>query len=470
MRGRRRGQGAPGLLLALLGPVTALGVPATPATTAPTSASRMPASLPATLTMGEGRTPISPTAVNGFNVGYDMSVAEAQAAVRSVAPTSLRYPPGNVGDEQDLSRAALTSFRSTLQLAAGGQAAGPGSRAPGGPPPPVPAPPIVATIETRVFATRPESRNRPEDAAQAARDAQALGLRVGYWEVGNEPDLYRINRGDSSWTPERYCQTFRAQRAAILEVDPQARFAGPAVSNVSGDSGAFLETFVRDCGDVVDLLSWHEYPSAGELSDEAALATAPRVSEHLARLRALLADPARNPRGQGRPVALGVTEYSLSYRSNRSRHLSDMVGALWAAETTLRLADGGAALAQYFALIGSGGHGLVDLAGVPRPTLSAFQQLTHYRGEARAIHSSDPALWVHAAQQGRALTLLVSNTATDPHPLAPALPGYTLTGAKTVTAQTVDDEAEPLRLQLAPRLSLPARSLTRLAYRAVSPP
>ncbi|GGJ68873.1 hypothetical protein [Deinococcus aquiradiocola] len=426
--------------LLLLGAVNA-AAPAAPPAGGPVPGAGTPAVV--TLTLGETGTSISPLAVSGFNVPYDMSVAEALPAVRSIAPTSLRYPPGNVGDEQDLTRSGLTGFRSTLQLA------GPQAR---------------ATVETRVFSTRPDARNRPEDAAQAARDARALGLNVEYWEIGNEPDLYATNRGDPSWTPERYCRTFRAQRAAILQVDPRARFAGPAVSNVTGAGGPFLEAFVKACGDVVDLLTWHEYPTDGQGSDEDALATADRVTQHLQRHRALMADPASNPLGAGRTVGYGVTEYGLSYVSNRSRHLSDMVAALWAAETTLRLADGGATLAQYFALIGSGSHGLVDLAGIPRPTLYAFRELRTYAGTALPLHSSDPAVWAHAALNGTRLTVIASNTATTPAVLRTALPGYRLLGAKGFTAQTVDDEAPPARRPLGADLTLPARSLTRLVY------
>jgi Glycosyl hydrolases family 39 len=408
-----------------------------------------PANL-ATLTVGATGTAIVPTAVNGFNVPYDMSVAEALEAVHSVAPTSLRYPPGNVGDEQDLTLAGLRSFQSTLKLA---------------------GPQAQATVETRVFATRADAGNSPEDAAQAARDARTLGLKVLYWEIGNEPDLYSRNRGDASWTPQRYCGAFRAQRAAILKVDPAARFAGPAVSNVSGDGGSFLTEFVRQCGDIVDLLSWHEYPTSGDQSDEAALATAGRVTEHLNTFKALLKDPASNPLGFARTIPVGVTEYSLSYVSNRMRHLSDMVGALWAAETTARLAEGGATLSQYFALIGSGGHGLVDLAGFPRPALYVFQQLRYFTGEAlpASIESADqtgaPPLWVHAARDQGRVQVLVSNIGTHAQALSTVLPGQVLIGAKTVTAQNANDDSGPAQLRLAATLDLPARSLTRLAYR-----
>jgi len=408
-------------------------------------------SAPATLNIGTVGKAIHPAAVNGFNVGYDMSIAEARQAVHSVAPSSLRYPPGNVGDENDLTLARLTSFRSSLQLA---------TPQTGGTKP-------LAVVETRAFATRSDARNRPEDAAQAARDAKSLGLKVAYWEIGNEPDLYSKNRGDASWTPQRYCQTFRAQREAILKVDPQAQFAGPAVSNVEGGGADFLTAFVKECGDLVDLLTWHEYPSSGGLSDEAALVSASRVTEHLERFRALLDNPESNPlgMGRGRSSELGVTEYSLSYQSNRFRHLADMVAALWAAETTLRLAEGGAALSQYFALIGSGGHGLVDLAGIPRPTLYAFEQLKFFRGEALEAHTDNPELWVHAARAGQQLTVLVSNIGTAEHALNTPVPGYSLIGAKSFDARTVDDEAPPQRLKLEDTVNLPARSFTRLVYK-----
>ncbi len=409
---------------------------------------------PAQLTIGTVGTPILPASVNGFNVSYNMSVVDAQQEVRSVAPTSLRYPPGNEGDEHDRIRAGLSGFLSTLQLSA----------------PSLKGPLPLAVVTTRVFATQPNSGNKPEDAAQAARDAQALGLKVAYWEIGNEPDLYSKNRADASWTPERYCATFRAQRAAILAVDPQAKFAGPAVSNVGGSSGTFLETFVKGCGDIVDLLSWHEYPTDGSQTDEIALSSAVRVTQHIERFRALLADPERNPLGQGRKVELGVTEYGLSYVSNRPRHLSDMVGALWTAETTLRLAEGGASLSQYFAIIGSDAHGLVDRAGVPRPTLYAFQQMRYFRGEALEARTDNSELWVHAARDGNLLTVLVSNIATTAHTLESAVPGYALVGVKSFTARTVDKEAPLERLKLEDTLTLPARSFTRMVYKRLPAP
>ncbi len=406
------------------------------------------AAAPATLTLGPvSAAPLPPTVIGGFNYGNWMPVVEAEKDLRSVAPTLLRFPGGNVGDENDLTAATLVPLKSNLQLLTTGQQ------------------PPALMIQTRVFGGKPGAKNAPEDAAQAARDVQAASLKVAYWEIGNEPDLYSINRGDATWTPERYCDTFRAQRQAILKVDPAARFAGPAVSNTGDGAVDFLSRFVKGCGDIVDLLTWHEYPTDGLKSDEEALASVSVIDRDVKRFRALIDSPEGNPKGYTRRTPLGVTEYSLSYFSNRPRHLSDQVGALWAAEATVRLAEQGASVAAYFALQATGGHGLVDLAGIPRPSLYAFQQLRSFTGSGLPIRSDDPALWTHAAQDGALLTVLVTNTATEAHPLSAALPGYQFVGGKTFTQKTVDDEDPMIRLPLAATLELPARSLTRLVYK-----
>ena len=401
---------------------------------------------PATLTLGNGAgLPIAPLSINGFNYGNWMAVVEAKDALRSVAPTSLRFPGGNVGDENDLIPEAFVPLATNLKLLS------------------VRGTPALI-VQTRVFGGKPGARNTPQDAADAAQSAKQAALGVNYWEIGNEPDLYAVTRGDASWTPGRYCQVFRAQRAAILKVDPAARFAGPAVSGGTPRRDEFLASFVKGCGDIVDLLTWHEYPTDGTATDEAALASVQLVSDDVKRFKALLRDPQANPLGYQRDIALGVTEYSLSYRSDRPRHLADQVGALWAAEATLRLAEGGAAVSDYFALQATGGHGLVDLSGFARPSLYAFEQTRAFEGNWLPLQSDDPALWTHAALKGDTLTVLVTNTAKGVHPLAPALPGYRLQGARTFTAQTAEDEADFTALPLKTVLDLPPRSLTRLTY------
>ena len=408
------------------------------------------AAAPATLTLDAAAQPqpLPPTVIGGFNLGNWMPVVEALGDLRSVAPTLLRFPGGNVGDENDLAAANFIPLKSNMQLLTTG------------------AQPPKLIVQTRVFGGKPGARNSPQDAANAVGYAAEAGLKVDYWEIGNEPDLYSKNRGDASWTPTRYCNTFRAQRAAMLKVDPQAKFAGPVTSNGNGPADTFLRDFVKQCGDAIDLLTWHEYPNNGSGSDADALNTVSVIDRETRAYRALLDSPQDNPLGYQKNTPLGITEYSLSYKSDNPRHLSDQVGALWAAEATVRLAEDGGSVAAYFALMATSNHGLVDEADFPRPSLYTFQQIHAFTGSWLPIKTDDAALWTHAAVDGSRLTVLVTNTDTAVHPLSAAIPGYQLSGVSSAIAsmQQGEEVGQIISLPVSATLDLPARSMTRLVY------
>jgi hypothetical protein len=298
------------------------------------------------------------------------------------------------------------------------------------------------------------------------RWARAKGLKVTYWEIGNEPDLFAVTRGDPSWTPERYCEVFRAQARAVKEVDPQAKVAGPAVSGSVPVRDAFLERFVEQCGDVVDLLTWHLYPTDGTMPDDAALDTAAQADDTVARYRALLSDPVKNPLGYGRHVALGVTEYGLSWFTGRARHLADVVNALWSTEIALRLDEQGVEVAHYFALQGIVNHGLLDQSGVRRPTYYAFGMLGKLAGQLVPVKTGDRELWTHGAVDGEALHVLVTNRGAGAKTLATAVPGYQLLGGEWFDAAIAEEEKPAAKVSAgAKTLALGPHTMTHLLYR-----
>jgi hypothetical protein len=404
--------------------------------------------LAATVTpSGAAPQPIRPTSVSAFNLGNWMPVVEATDALNALKPAALRWPGGNIGDEHNRTPQALQTLKSNWTLLG--------------------RPPLM--LQTRVF-SRPggnrdqvEARNAPADAAELVTMARELELEVAYYEIGNEPDLYATNRSDPSWTPEKYCGVVRAQRAAILQVDPGARIAGPAVSN----PGPYLEAAIRECGDAFDLVTWHLYPSNGDGSAASAFDSVRRAGETVEDVRALWADPATNPRGHGKPLVQGVTEYAQSYRSDRATHLSDAVGGLWAAEAALRLSEAGAQFNTYFALMATGNHGLLDDAGFPRMSYAAFRELAHYRGETYGVQGDDPGLWLHAARQGGQLTVFAINTHAQATPLTVRLPGWQMAGAKTVTDADVNAGHPPRPLPIGGAVQLPPLSLTRMVLKTV---
>lgn len=388
---------------------------------------------------------VNPAVTRGFNFGNWMAVAEFREGLARVPAASLRFPGGNIGDEQDMDAATLDTFRALLGLVSGG-------------------PELM--VQTRVFAGRVDRKpaNEPEDAANAVRLARERGLAVPFWEIGNEPDLYSVTRGDPSWTPERYCKVFRAQAQAIKAVDAKAQVAGPAVSGADTAMG-FLDRFVELCGDAVDVLTWHIYPTEGNGSEEAALRTISQADASVQRLQALWRDAKRNPLGHTRDVKLAVTEYGLSWRTDRPRFLADQVAALWAAEAALRLAERGVRAAHYFAYQGTGFHGLLDNAGVPRPTYYAFSMLAGLEGRFVKASSSHAALWAHAVKGADGLTVLLLNTLNEPVQTQLEAAGWQLEQAQYFDAAIVDEEHPLATLPLAGLLKLPPRSMALLRLR-----
>lgn len=389
--------------------------------------------------------PVNHAVLNGFNFGNWVQVADFADDLRAAHPDELRFPGGENGDKNDLTEFAFSTFQSNLSIL-GNQA---------------------AVIQTRVggrgMSTGP-AHNRPEDAADAVRWARAKGIQVRYWEIGNEPDLFPASQGDPDFTPEKYCQVFRAQAAAIKAVDPAARVAGPAVSGARPGRDRFLEEFVTACGDVVDVLTWHIYPTEGTMDDQAAFATAEEADATVDAYGALWADPARNPKGHARKVEMGVTEYGLSSMTTRMHHLTDMPAAMWTMEVALRLDARGLASAHYFAFQGMGGHGLLDQSGARRPTYYAFTLLGKLSGNLVAASTGDPELWTHAARDGSRLDVVVTNRATQPRALATAVPGFQPRSGTYFDEAITRDEKPPAAVALGGTVTLPARSVVHLVY------
>jgi hypothetical protein len=383
---------------------------------------------------------VNPAVTRGYNFGNWMSMVDHGDALARTPAASLRFPGGNVGDEQDMDVASLSTFGSLLTMVKG-------------------KPELV--IQTRVFSNRADrpAANGPEDAASAVRIARERGLEVKYWEIGNEPDLYSVTRGDASWTPERYCEVFRAQAKAVRAADPQVQVLGPATSGAHPVSMRFLERFVELCGDSVDVLSWHIYPTEGDGTDDAALATISQVDGSVRSVRALLRDPRRNPLGHTRQVKLAVTEYGLSWKTDRPRFLADMPAGLWAAEAALRMAEQGVEMAHYFAYQGTGFHGLLDNAGVPRPTYYAFRLLAGLEGRFVAVDAGHPKLWSHAVRDGDTLHVLLLNTQATSMNVALDVAGWRARQVRYFDAGIVENEADYGTLPANRRLSLPPRSM-----------
>jgi Glycosyl hydrolases family 39 len=390
---------------------------------------------------------VNPLVLRGYNFGNWMPVTEMGKSLATVPAATLRFPAGNAGDEFDLTETSLDIFAALKALVPGEH---------------------TAVVQTRVFgdpAGKPTA-NTPEDAAAAVKMAADRKLKVGIWEIGNEPDLFSKTRGDKTWNADRYCDVFRAQAKAIKAVNPAALIAGPAISGDRPDGSKFLERFVLRCGDVVDVLTWHVYPTGGEGAEDSALSTVKDFNDTAAQYRAVWADASRNPLGYQRKIQYGVTEYGLSWRSNNSKFLADQAGALWAAEGALRMANNGIHIAHYFAYLATSFHGLLDLGGIPRPTYYGFSMLAGLKGKFVSAESEDAKIWVHAIKNAQSLDMVVINAHGQSKDVTLSVDGYVVERVQYFDADIVEEEKDLATLPAKPQLSLPAKSMAHITLKA----
>lgn len=94
--------------------------------------------------------------------------------------------------------------------------------------------------------------------------ANDRGVRIGYHEVYNEPDLRDERTAEPIFYAgdlEDYLDLYRQTALAIREADPQARIGGPALAAASVN-GEWIRRFlamVQDEGLPLDFLSFHHY-------------------------------------------------------------------------------------------------------------------------------------------------------------------------------------------------------------------
>ncbi len=365
------------------------------------------------LRIGEPLGPISPFAVTGFNFGLSMPVALHLDEFGALGIESLRFPPGNDADDKPLTADMTNALTLPWQL--------------------IGEPPLHVVLN--FF-------EGPEHATEVVRRFDEAGFRVRWWAVGNEPDLYPQNRMDPSWTAEIYCQRFREVRNAVRALHPDAVMTGPAVSGSRPSGLAYLREVLTRCGDVIDVLTWHVYPTDGTWDDDAALATARSVGDEIPLVRGWLTDPEVNPLGFDRAIDLAITEFGLSWRTAMYRHLEDQTAALWLADALGQMATLGLDLGQYFALQSMGGHGLIDRGGWVRPTYHVYAMLAGFGGTAFAIEGADERLGAYAADDGASLRVLLVNRSDDDLEVvltAPDLPA-------TLAVATLDEAGFDLNL------------------------
>ncbi len=174
------------------------------------------------------------------------------------------------------------------------------------------------------------------DAEEAAYVAKALGSRLRYFQIGNEPDFYRNPNNKlrpPGWDFADYLNEWTAIAQAVIERVPDARFGGPDVG--SGDDWIvrFAQRAPSRIGPRLIALSGHYYAEGPPDSPSADIAhlLAPnrRVADDMAAIM---------PAARAAGLAFRVTEANSCYRGGKPGVGNALASALWGADYMLELA------------------------------------------------------------------------------------------------------------------------------------
>ncbi len=182
----------------------------------------------------------------------------------------------------------------------------------------------------------------PERAAtEAAYVQQKLGRRLAFFQIGNEPDLYRNPANGTrpaGWGFEDYVREWLAFADAVSARVPQARFGGPDTAASSDWVIRFGDEVAPKLGKRLVALSGHYYaegpPNDPSVTTERLLAGDPKVAQS-ARDIVRAADAHK--------LVYRMSEGNSCYRGGKPGMSNAFASSLWAADYLLTLASLGCA-------------------------------------------------------------------------------------------------------------------------------
>jgi hypothetical protein len=177
------------------------------------------------------------------------------------------------------------------------------------------------------------------DATEAAYVAQQLGPRLLYFQIGNEPDLYRhASNGlrPSNWDFDQYLAQWLTFARAVLARVPEARFGGPDVASNPQWVIKFAQEAPKQLPGKIAACTGHYYaegpPDNPRTTIARLLAADPRVERDVPRC-IHAAEEAH--------LVYRMAEGNSCYRGGKPGLSNAFCSALWAADYLLRLASYG---------------------------------------------------------------------------------------------------------------------------------
>lgn len=367
-------------------------------------------------------------------------------AARASGITFLRFPGGNYGDVNNVRPFDIDMLMTVSKLIG-----------------------AEPSIHVRL------QNGSPEAAADMVRYTIDKGYDIEHWYVGNEPSLY------ADYSVERLNREWRAIALAMLEVDPDIVLIGPEPHQWTGLPGSTLvdasgtewvDGFLRENGDLVDIVAVHRYPFPRSDSDPTTTVADLRANTLewtglISRLRAV----AENATGRT-DYRYGVTEANSHWSASSGGEATNdsLFNAIWWADVLGKLISDGAYMVNYFDLQspeGRGGWGLLG-SNAPRPSYYVYQLYQRFGDRLVAASSTAEYVSVYAALRAdEGLSVIVTNLNDEARSVA-----LSFDGAEALEATLLLDVEHSAAEVPDPRtvdgtvLALPARSVTLLQFAA----
>jgi hypothetical protein len=174
------------------------------------------------------------------------------------------------------------------------------------------------------------------DAEHAAYVAHALGPRLRYFQIGNEPDFYQDANNrlrPQGWGFEDYAREWQAIAEAVSATVPAARFGGPDVGSSGDWVVRFAERMKPLMGERLIELTGHYYalgpPDSPQASIGHLLTRDPRITERMALIMS-----AANQQG----LSFRMSEGNSCFRGGKAGLSNALAAAIWGMDYMLYMA------------------------------------------------------------------------------------------------------------------------------------
>lgn len=320
----------------------------------------------------------------------------------------IRFPGGNWGDENNLESWHLDAFI-----------------------------PVARMVNAETLFSARLRGGTPEQAVALLRLAAQQGLRVKYWSIGNEPDLFK------DYDTAQFNSDWRKFALALKAADPSIILVGPDISQFTGEPSVdpkdkngkdWLREFLTANGDLVDVVAVHRYPFPAQINTRPTraelFANAAQWDSIPVNLRAIVRETT------GRALPIGITEFNSSWSGSMGGEtgMDTFNNALWLGDVLGRLIRQRVDLLAQFTLTSDsnvGGYGLFERYS-PRPSYYTYLMYKDFGDQLVSAQAAQCPVSVYAARQGDALTVMLVNLSDQSVACPLLLERFTPNGAAQV--------------------------------------